>query len=211
MEEPNKGEAENDNDERPPTDCAECADDAAPPERDEYPIPFSACFTLRGSGRDESRVDRERQVQMHEIITTIEIDGLPRAVWDVLVEFEAHAQWNPFVRRIEGSPREGETLRVSIQPVGGKIMTFRPRVIQAVPERELRWLGRVLCPGVFDGEHYFTIEPVDEGRRTRFIHGERFSGLLVPLLRKNLDRGTRAGFEAMNQALKARVEDSSRR
>ena len=50
------------------------------------------------------------------------------------------------------------------------------------------------------------IEPLDQGRRTRFIQGERFTGLLVPLLRKNLDRGTREGFEAMNQALKARVE-----
>ena len=28
---------------------------------------------------------------------------------------------------------------------------------------------------------------------------------------QNLDRGTREGFEAMNQALKARVEESSRR
>jgi CBS domain-containing protein len=32
------------------------------------------------------------------------------------------------------------------------------------------------------------------------MHGERFAGLLVPLLRENLDRGTRAGFELMNHA-----------
>jgi hypothetical protein len=94
------------------------------------------------------------------------------------------------VRSIEGSPREGETLKVFIQ---------------------LRWLGRVVLPGIFDGEHFFQIEPLDQGRRTRFIQGERFTGLLVPLLRKNLDRGTREGFEAMNQALKARVEESSSR
>jgi hypothetical protein len=106
---------------------------------------------------------------------------------------------------------EGETLKVFIQPVGGKGMTFRPRVLRAVPDQELRWLGRVVLPGIFDGEHFFKIEPLDQGRRTRFIQGERFTGLLVPLLRKNLDRGTRAGFEAMNQALKARVEESSSR
>lgn len=34
------------------------------------------------------------------------------------------------------------------------------------------------------------------------VHGERFSGLLVPLLRGQLDAGTRSGFEAMNDALK---------
>jgi hypothetical protein len=127
---------------------------------------------------------------MHEITTTMEINAPPRSVWKVLVDFQAHPQWNPFVRSIEGSPREGETLKVFIQ---------------------LRWLGRVVLPGIFDGEHFFQIEPLDQGRRTRFIQGERFTGLLVPLLRKNLDRGTREGFEAMNQALKARVEESSSR
>ena len=71
--------------------------------------------------------------------------------------------------------------------------------------------GRVVFPGIFDGEHFFKIEPLDEGRRTTFIQGERFTGLLVPLFRKNLDRGPREGFEAMNHALKARVEESSRR
>ena len=146
---------------------------------------------------------------MHEITTTMEIDAPPRSVWKVLVDFQAHKEWNPFVRSIEGSPREGETLKVSIQPSGGRGMTFRPRVLRVVPDQELRWLGRVVLPGVFDGQHFFKLEPLDEGRRTRFVRGERFTGVLVPLLRKSLDRGTREGFEAMNQALKARVEQSS--
>jgi hypothetical protein len=148
---------------------------------------------------------------MHEITTTMEINAPPRSVWKVLVDFEAHPQWNPFVRSIEGTPREGETLKVFIQPAGAKGMTFRPRVLRVVPDQELRWLGRVVLPGIFDGEHFFKIEPLDQGRRTRFSQGERFTGLLVPVLRKRLDRGTREGFEAMNQALKARVEESSSR
>ena len=148
---------------------------------------------------------------MHEIVTRTDINAPPREVWTVLVDFPEHRHWNPFVRSIEGSPREGERLKVFVQPVGGKGMTFRPRVLRAVPEEELRWLGRVVLPGIFDGEHFFKIEPLDEGRRTRFTQGERFTGLLVPLLRKSLDRGTREGFEAMNQALKARAEESSQR
>jgi hypothetical protein len=146
---------------------------------------------------------------MHEITTTMEIDAPPRSVWKVLVDFQAHQEWNPFVRSIEGSPREGETLKVSIQPSGGRGMTFRPRVLRVVPDQELRWLGRVVLPGLFDGQHFFKLQQLDEGRRTRFVQGERFTGVLVPLLRKSLDRSTREGFEAMNQALKARVEQSS--
>jgi hypothetical protein len=143
---------------------------------------------------------------MHEITTAIEIDAPPRTVWMVLIDFASYPGWNPFVRSIEGAPREGETLKAFIQPPGGTGMTFRPRVLRAVQDEELRWLGRLVLPGIFDGEHFFKIESLDDGRRSRFIHGERFAGLLLPLLRKSLDRGTRAGFEAMNQALKARAE-----
>jgi hypothetical protein len=99
-------------------------------------------------------------------------------------------------------------LTISIQPPGGssgKGMTFRPTVLVAEPGRELRWMGRLLLPGIFDGEHYFQIEPLGSGS-VRFVHGERFSGLLVPLLKSSLAGGTKAGFVAMNEALKARVE-----
>jgi hypothetical protein len=36
-------------------------------------------------------------------------------------------------------------------------MTFRPTVLNAETNRELRWLGHLLAPGLFDGEHSFTI------------------------------------------------------
>ena len=71
----------------------------------------------------------------------MEINAPPRSVWNVLVDFQAHPQWNPFVRSIEGSSWDGKTLKVFIQPVGDKGMTFRPRVLRAVPDQELRCLG----------------------------------------------------------------------
>lgn len=147
-------------------------------------------------------------ITMHEIITHIEIHASPRAVWSVLTDFARHPEWNPFVRSIEGVPSAGATLSVHVSPPGGKGMTFKPVVLKAKPGQELRWLGRVLLPGLFDGEHYFRIEPVASGI-VRFVQGERFSGLLVPLFKSGLERGTRAGFEAMNAALKARVEQES--
>jgi hypothetical protein len=44
---------------------------------------------------------------------------------------------------------------------------------------------------------------------TLFVHSEHFSGLLVPFMRKKLNREILPGFEAMNSALKARVESMS--
>lgn len=87
-------------------------------------------------------------------------------------------------------------------------MTFRPKVLKVEPNREFRWLGHLLIPGVFDGEHFFIIETLDLNR-VRFIHGEIFRGILVPLFGKMLDGSTRQGFEAFNQALRTRVEEDT--
>jgi hypothetical protein len=142
---------------------------------------------------------------MHEIQTEIDTASTPERVWSILTDFPAHSSWNPFIRSIEGVVEPGARLTVAIQPAGGKAMRFRPTVLVAVPNAELRWLGHFLFPGVFDGEHYFQVAPRTPGR-VRFVQGEKFSGLLVGLAKASLDRGTRAGFVAMNQALKARAE-----
>jgi hypothetical protein len=142
---------------------------------------------------------------MKEIHTEIEIHAPAERVWRVLTDFAAYPEWNPFVRRAEGKVEVGARLHVVIQPPGGKGMSFRPRVLVADPERELRWLGHLWVPGLFDGEHSFSIEPRGEGR-VRFIQRERFGGLLLPLISKMLDGATRQGFEEMNRALKIRCE-----
>jgi hypothetical protein len=82
---------------------------------------------------------------------------------------------------------------------------LRPSVLEVVPGRTLRWLGHLLLPGVFDGEHHFEIEPLG-GNRCTLVQQERFSGLLVPLLAKSLDEHSVAGIRAMNVALKERAE-----
>ncbi len=111
----------------------------------------------------------------------------------------------PFIRSATGEPREGAHLEVYLQPSGARGMTFRPRVLKAEQNRELRWLGHFLIPGLFDGEHIFTIEPLESGR-VRFVQREIFTGLLVPLFMRWLEKDTRRGFEEMNRALKERAE-----
>ena len=105
---------------------------------------------------------------------------------------------------VAGAPATGERLRVRIVPPGGTAMAFAPTVLDVVPGRALRWLGRLLVPGLFEGEHRFFLEPLGP-RRTRFVQKEQFRGLLVPLFARTLAQ-TESGFHAMNAALKARVE-----
>ena len=142
---------------------------------------------------------------MHRIDTQIEINASTERVWSILMDFPGHARWNPFVRSIEGAPTVGESLNLFIQPPGSGGMRFRPTVLTVEPKREFRWKGKLLMPGLFDGEHFFTLEPKSDNRLI-FRHGEVFSGLLVPFLRRSLDGATKHGFIAMNEALKRESE-----
>ncbi|MHB8868097.1 MAG: SRPBCC family protein [Thermoleophilia bacterium] len=137
--------------------------------------------------------------------STIDIAASPERVWSVLVNFSDYPEWNPFIRTIRGMPEVGASLVVRLQPSGTKGMTFRPTVLSAVPSREFRWLGHLWVPGLFDGEHYFSIQPISDGR-VEFRQGELFTGILVPLFKGTLGRDTKRGFEEMNQALKAKAE-----
>jgi hypothetical protein len=136
--------------------------------------------------------------------TQIDIAAAPERVWAELVDLRAYPDWNPFIVRAEGDVVPGGRLSLRMQPVGRRAMTLRPRVLEVAPARELRWLGRLGLPGLMDAEHAFRLEPSGSG--TRLVQEETFRGVLVPLVARSLDRGTLPPFEAMNQALKQRVE-----
>ncbi len=145
---------------------------------------------------------------MKEIHTEIEINSSGEEVWRVLTDFAAYPKWNPFVRLVEGEVSVGARLQVYIEPSGGSGTLFSPTVLVAEPNRELRWLGHLWFPGIFDGEHSFVIEPLGDGC-VLFVQRERFKGLLLPFLSKILDRDTQRGFNEMNRALKLRAESAS--
>ncbi len=142
---------------------------------------------------------------MKELRSEIEIQASAERVWQLLTDFASFPQWNPFMHRASGEVKAGARLEVHIQPSGARGMTFKPTVLKAEPNRELRWLGHLLIPGLFDGEHILSIEPL-AANRVRFVQREVFTGLLVPLFARGLDTDTRRGFEEMNHALKARAE-----
>ncbi|MEO1059895.1 MAG: SRPBCC domain-containing protein [Actinomycetota bacterium] len=143
--------------------------------------------------------------QLH---TQIDIDATPEVVWSVLTDLDRYPEWNPFVVSSEGRVAVGERLTNRLEPPGGRAMTFRPTVTEVEADRTFEWLGRLVLPGLFDGRHRFQLESLPGGG-TRLVHSERFTGVLVPVLWRSLESSTRAGFEAMNAALKSRVEEAS--
>jgi hypothetical protein len=141
----------------------------------------------------------------NELRAEVEIDATPAEVWAVLMDFSSYPRWNPFVTSIRGGAAVGDRLTVRLQPPGGRGITMRPRVTESEPGRTFAWLGVLGVPHLFDGAHRFELEPIDGGRRTRFVQSERFRGLLVRAVRRAILPATLRGFEAMNRSLAARA------
>jgi hypothetical protein len=140
-----------------------------------------------------------------QLTSQIDIDATPERVWQVLSDFGSYPQWNPFITKAEGEAQPSSRLVMRMQPVGARGVTLHPTVLEATPHRRMRWKGRHGMRGIFDAEHSFTITPREEGG-VRLSQDERFTGVLVPLMARSLDRHTVPAFAAMNTALKHRAE-----
>ncbi len=143
---------------------------------------------------------------MKEIRTQIQIKATPDKIWQVLTDIDKFPQWNPFIKSIKGTLAAGQKITVRMEPLGASGMTFNPKVLKLDTGKEFRWLGHLIIPDIFDGEHIFEIIDNKDGT-CLFIQRELFKGILVPFLKKMLDNNTKRGFELMNEKLKEICEN----
>lgn len=143
-----------------------------------------------------------------QIRTEIVINASPQKVWQILTDFKAYKDWNPFIKTVDGVPTEGSRIKARIEPPGASGMNFTPKLLIVKKNEELRWLGHLLVPGLFDGEHIFELYENTDGSTT-FVQREVFTGILVPLFSKMLDVNSVEGFRLMNQKLKELAESAA--
>lgn len=135
-----------------------------------------------------------------QIKTSITISASREKIWEILMDFENYPKWNSFIKSVSGNVKVGNQIQIKLQG-----MTFKPVVLILNKNTELKWLGHLWFKGLFDGEHKFYLTSNGNGT-THFEQSEKFSGILVKLFSKNLDKGTKNGFEKMNNELKFRAE-----
>ena len=141
---------------------------------------------------------------MQQLDAFTDIDAPPEKVWAIITDFSSFPQWNPFIVRASGELRAGGRLHVTLKVPDMRAVSFRPRLQAVEPGREMRWRGVTVLPGLFDGTHSLTVEPLPDGR-SRFRTHENVTGVLLPFLGKVMRR-TQSGFELMAAAVKARAE-----
>jgi hypothetical protein len=143
---------------------------------------------------------------MQQLDAFADIDAPPEKVWAVLTDFSSYPEWNPFIVRASGTLRVGERLNVTLQVPEMKAVSFKPRLLDVEPGHLIRWKGVTYLPGLFDGRHALSVEPLPDGR-SRFRTHEDVTGMLLPFL-GTVMRRTQRGFEALAEAVKTRVETS---
>ncbi len=143
---------------------------------------------------------------MREIRTTTEINAPAERVWKLLSDFEGWGDWNPVIPRVRGRLEAGAPVDIQLA-MGKRRLPIKCTLLRAEPDQELRWRGpRSKAQGrLFSGEHYFSLEKLDDAR-TRFIHGERFRGLLLPLVWSRLEPMLHKRYAEMNEAVKNQSE-----
>jgi hypothetical protein len=100
-------------------------------------------------------------------------------IWSLLTDARGLPRWNSTVSDVEGEIREGERLRLHVP---GTDRVFTPRVSDVVPHARMTWTGgfALLSKGV----RTFELRPGADGT-TNFSMTERFSGLMLPLLKRS--------------------------
>lgn len=142
---------------------------------------------------------------MSSVEVKTEIAAAASAVYEALMDFPSYKDWNPMVVDISGTPTVGEKIEAHIKIGTRAPSTFKPIILVNEPNKELRWVGKLLASFVYRGEHYFLIEETQAG--CVFTHGEKWSGVFEPLITKMLGKETiEASFKGFNDALKQRVE-----
>jgi hypothetical protein len=123
--------------------------------------------------------------------------------WAVLADLEGFGDWNPVMTEVHGAVvMDGP---VSVRFILGRPITVACRIDTLEPGSRLAWHGGP--PGLLRGHHYFECHAADGG--TRFIHGERFTGALVPLVWPLLGGRIEDAHARINAAFAIRVEQGA--
>ncbi|MFZ4661457.1 MAG: sulfatase-like hydrolase/transferase [Caldilineaceae bacterium] len=131
----------------------------------------------------------------------VDIDAPAEQVWEVVTDFASYKSWNPLLSNVEGDLVVGGRLRVQTTFIP---MTLPATVTAVDKPNHFAWEDHVplnLLTPVFSVH----LVPLSENR-TRVIIAESFTGPLLPVVGRRLDRQMPPLYEAMGKALAQRVQ-----
>ena len=135
--------------------------------------------------------------------SSADIDATPEAVWAVLTDGPAYADWDSGVVRVEGRIAPQEKIKV-VSEANPK-RAFPVQVTEFSPGERMVWSGGMPL-GLFKGVRTFTLTRREGG--TRFVMREEYTGPLLPMIWRSMP-DLQPSFEQFARGLKARAERAS--
>jgi choline-sulfatase len=131
----------------------------------------------------------------------VDIDAPADDVWDVVTDFQSYSAWNPLLTNVEGELVVGGELQVSPAFVPTSV---RATVTLADKPNRFEWEDHVPLNAITP---VFSVQLIPLAQnRTRVIIAESFTGPLLPILGRRLDRQMPPLYEAMGKALSEQVK-----
>jgi hypothetical protein len=105
--------------------------------------------------------------------------------------------------QIEILPRHAQLHFLEILPLwtGGR---YKAQILAADPVRMMHWMAHMMAGFLFQNEKVIVLE--SRNGKTFLTHKEKFSGILVPLFWGKMEKWVPSMLNAMNSALKKKVE-----
>lgn len=114
---------------------------------------------------------------MKEFRTDCLIPAPIELCYEVLTDFDKFSEWSSAHHKIEAT---GKALKLYLRrenPNNSKPVVLDAQIRRTCPPNHLAWGGGLAwAPWIIDIHHYFELEPA--GQQTKFVHGERFRGIL---------------------------------
>ena len=134
----------------------------------------------------------------------IGIQAPDEIVWEILSDIPGWADWNPIYPQAQGEIRIGNRWTVELALPGEKPRTINPVILDWAPYDHIHWRLDALR-GWVRTVRFLEIEKMGE-ENVIFSNGEIFDGWMGPSAARRLRRPILDGFEALNEALKAKAE-----
>lgn len=141
-----------------------------------------------------------------EIVTETDINATPEEVWTILADIGQWANWSPIINQSKGKLAPGEVLELTMagKAEGQNGPAYKPVVIDVEANKRFCVRAKMIAGFLFTNEKEFELEATDKG--THLFHREIFKGWLVPVFCSQMEKGVPGMLNAMNKALKDKVE-----
>jgi uncharacterized protein YndB with AHSA1/START domain len=139
-----------------------------------------------------------------QLTAEITISRPPETVWTWIREVDRYRDWNPFLCAVEGEPRVGGTLHVTLGASNGYQSRERVTVTELAEAESLRFRSSLLRRGLLDTDFWIRLVPVDGA--TRVVSRAEITGWLAKYASSRRLTCIARGWVGMNEALKRRVE-----